>query len=61
MNVVYFDINACILCVLICITVFVHRSMRLTQNRIFMYLLGAVFAAAAGSLISSLGQNAVLE
>ena len=60
MNIIYFDINACILCVLIMITIAAHRSVRLNQNRVYIYLLVSVFLASAASLISSLGQNAAL-
>ena len=37
-----------------------HRSMRLHQNRIFLYLLCSVLFASVGSLFAGLGQNGVL-
>ena len=60
MKIIYFDINACVLCVLLLITIAVHRSLRLQQNRVFIYLLLSVLIATIGSLFSSLGQNGVI-
>lgn len=61
MNVIYFDINACIICVLLLITIAAHRSIRLQQNRVFIYLLLAAFGAAVTSMLSSIGQNQVMN
>ena len=60
LNIIYFDINACILSFLILLTMIAHRSMRLQQNRIFLYLLCTVLVSALTSLCSSIGQNGVL-
>lgn len=58
MNVVYFDINAVILCVMLLVTLVVHRSVRLNQNRVFIYMLLFNLVAAVTSLLSGIGQNA---
>ena len=60
MNIIYFDLNSCIICVLLLITLTVHRSIRLNQNRVFIRLLLSVLAAGFCSMLSSMGQNEVL-
>ncbi|MBQ7584325.1 MAG: GGDEF domain-containing protein [Lachnospiraceae bacterium] len=60
MNVTYFDINAIILCVLLLVTLIVHRSVRLNQNRVFIYMLLFDLLAAVNSMLSSIGQNAIM-
>lgn len=58
MDIVYFDTNAVILCLLLLFTIIVHRGIRLEQNRIYVYLLVSVLIAALASLCMSLGENA---
>ncbi|MCR5773472.1 MAG: GGDEF domain-containing protein [Lachnospiraceae bacterium] len=59
MKIIHFDIDACVLCVLILLTIIVHKSIRLHQNKIFLCLLGSVTLASFSSLIASVGQNGV--
>ena len=61
MNVLYFDINACIICTLLLITITAHKGVRLQQNRLFIYLLLSVLCAAVTSMLSGLGQNQVMS
>ena len=60
MNIIWFDINACVLCVLILLTVIAHKNVRLSQNRIFIQMICVVFFSAGASLIGSIGHNHII-
>ena len=60
MDIIQFDINACVLCALILMTAIAHKNVRLSQNRIFLRLLAILLFSALGSLMGGIGHNHVI-
>ena len=60
MDIIQFDINACVLCALILMTAIAHKNVRLSQNRIFLQLLAILLFSALGSLMGGIGHNHVI-